>query len=155
MRNINRTLLVMAVAAGTMASRPVEAQVGMSIWAGAGAATQDGSVSFGKDTKQLGVQLTLPVLPVALRGDAMLFGSAIDTDALSYNVNAVVQMRLPVVQPYGVVGKGRYAQSVGPKLSGWNYGAGVRLGLGRFGVFGEVRKHDPIKRTVTVVGLTF
>jgi hypothetical protein len=85
----------------------------------------------------------------------MLFGSSIDTDALSYNVNAVVQMRLPVVQPYGVVGKGRYAQAPGNKVSGWNYGAGVRVGLGRFGVFGEVRKHDPIKRTVTMLGLTF
>ena len=33
--------------------------------------------------------------------------------------------------------------------------AGLRVGLGRFGVFGEVRKHDPINRTVTVIGLTF
>ena len=139
------------------ASVPVTAaaQSGITLWAGAGGASTDGTVTFGKEAKQLGVQLGLPILPVAVRGDALLFGNDFDTDALSYNVNAVVQMRLPVVSPYGIIGRGKYAIAPDQKETGWNMGGGVRLGLGRFGVFGEVRRHDVIKRTVTVVGLTF
>jgi hypothetical protein len=131
------------------------AQGGLTVWAGAGGTSSDGTLAFGKEAKQLGVQLSLPILPVAVRGDALLFGNDFDTDALSYNVNAVVQMRLPVIAPYGIIGRGTYAVAPGQKETGWNAGAGVRLGLGRFGVFGEVRRHDVIQRTVTVVGLTF
>lgn len=131
------------------------AQSGLTVWAGAGGTSSDGTVTFGKEAKQLGVQLSLPILPVALRGDALMFGNDFDTGALSYNVNAVVQMRLPVIAPYGIIGRGKYAIAPGQKETGWNMGGGVRLGLGRFGVFGEVRRHDVIKRTVTVVGLTF
>jgi hypothetical protein len=137
------------------AAAPASAQTGLTIWAGAGGASQDGSVTFGKDAKQLGVQVGLPVIPVAVRADAMLFGSKFDRDAISYTVNGVVQMRLPVVQPYALLGRGRYAYAPGEKVSGWDFGAGVRAGVGRFGVFGEVRRHDAIGRTVTVLGVTF
>jgi hypothetical protein len=29
------------------------------------------------------------------------------------------------------------------------------VGLGRFGIFGEVRKHQEIHRTISVIGVTF
>lgn len=131
------------------------AQAGISIWAGAGGASTDGSVTFGRDAKQVGVQLAVPVFPVAVRADALLLGSSFTTDALSYDLNAVFRMELPVVQPYGIIGRGRYAESATSKVTGWNYGLGARVGLGRFGVFAEIRKHQEIHRTISVIGITF
>lgn len=155
MQVLRRTLMIGSMAALAVAPSRALAQMGMTVWAGAGGSSQDYRMTFGRDTKQVGVQVGVPLLPIAVRADAMLFGSRIDTDALSYNVNAVLQMRLPVLQPYALVGRGRYATSPTTKMSGFNVGAGARLGLGRFGVFGEIRRHDPISRTVTVLGLTF
>jgi hypothetical protein len=132
------------------------AQTGLSLWAGVGGSREAGVSTFPKDAKQLGAQLTLPVLPLGLRADALLIGTKIDTDNLSYNVNAVAAMPLPIVQPYAIAGRGRYVIAPGaPKETGWNYGAGVRVGVARLGAFVEVRRHDPLKRTITTLGITF
>jgi hypothetical protein len=112
--------------------------------------------TFPKDAKQLGAQLTLPLIPLGVRAEALLLGNRLDTDNISYNVNAVAVMQLPVVQPYGIVGRGRYATAPDtPKEGGWNYGAGARVGVGRLGAFLEMRRHDPLKRTITTIGVTF
>jgi hypothetical protein len=156
MRSIRILCSSVTLAAAVLAiPAAASAQTGITVWAGAGGVSPDREITFGKEAKQLGVQLGLPVLPVAVRGDVLMFGDDFATDELSYNVNAVVQMRLPVVSPYAVVGRGRYAVAPGQKETGWNWGGGVRLGLGRFGVFGEVRRHDGIDRTISVLGLTF
>jgi hypothetical protein len=156
MQSIQRMIVVPAVlSALALWPAPLQAQSGITLWAGAGGSSQNGSVQFGKETKQIGVQVGLPIIPVAVRGDAMMFGGGVDLDAVSYNVNAVVQMRLPIAQPYAILGHGKYKVTPDTRVSGLNYGAGVRLGLGRFGVFGEVRRHHPVSRTVTVLGLTF
>lgn len=132
------------------------AQTGLSLWAGVGGSREAGVSTFPKDAKQLGAQLTLPVIPLGVRADALLIGDKLDTDNLSYNVNAVFAMPLPLVQPYGIVGRGRYVLAEGaPREMGWNYGAGVRVGLSRIGAFAEMRKHDPLKRTILTLGLTF
>jgi hypothetical protein len=132
------------------------AQTGLSLWAGVGGSREAGVSTFPKDAKRLGAQLTLPVIPLGVRADALLIGDKLDTDHLSYNVNAVFAMPLPVVQPYGIVGRGRYVIAPdAPKEMGWNYGAGVRVGLSRIGAFAEMRKHDPLKRTILTLGLTF
>ena len=129
---------------------------GISLWAGVGGSREAGVSTFPKDAKQLGAQLTLPLIPLAVRADALLLGNKLDTDNISYNVNAVAVMQLPIVQPYGIVGRGRYVTAPDvPKEMGWNYGAGVRLGVGRLGAFLEMRKHDPLKRTITTIGVTF
>jgi hypothetical protein len=129
---------------------------GISLWAGVGGSREAGVSTFPKDAKQLGAQLTLPVLPLGVRADALLLGNKLDTDNISYNVNAVAVMQLPIVQPYGIVGRGRYVTAPdAPKEMGWNYGAGVRVGVGRLGAFVEMRKHDPLKRTITTIGVTF
>ena len=129
---------------------------GISLWAGVGGSREAGVSTFPKDAKQLGAQLTLPVIPLGVRADALLLGSNLDTDNISYNVNAVAVMQLPVVQPYALVGRGRYVIAPdAPKEMGWNYGAGVRVGLSRLGAFVEMRKHDPLKRTITTIGVTF
>ena len=132
------------------------ARAQMSVWAGVGGSRDAGVSTFAKDAKQAGVQLTVPLLPVAIRGDALLLGSDFKTDNLSYNVNAVAVMKLPLVQPYALAGRGSYVVAPNtPKESGWNYGAGVRLGLSRLGAFLEMRRHDPLKRTITTLGITF
>ena len=133
-----------------------QAQTGLSLWAGIGGSREAGISTFAKDAKQLGAQLTLPVIPLGVRAEALLLGTEIDKDHLSYNVNAVAVMQLPLVQPYGIVGRGRYVVAPNaPKEFGWNYGAGVRVGVSRIGAFVEMRRHDPLKRTITTLGVTF
>lgn len=133
-----------------------QAQTGLSLWAGIGGSREAGVSTFAKDAKQLGAQVTLPVIPLGVRADALLLGSELDADYLSYNVNAVAAMPLPLVQPYGIVGRGRYVVAPGaPKEMGWNYGAGVRVGVSRLGAFVEMRRHDPLKRTIMTLGITF
>lgn len=133
-----------------------QAQTGLSLWAGIGGSREAGVSTFAKDAKQLGAQLTLPVIPLGVRADALLLGSKVDADYLSYNVNAVAMMPLPLVQPYGIIGRGRYVVAPGaPKEMGWNYGAGVRVGVSRLGAFAEMRRHDPLKRTIMTLGITF
>jgi hypothetical protein len=133
-----------------------QAQTGLSLWAGIGGSREAGVSTFAKDAKQLGAQLTLPVVPLGVRADALLLGSKVDADNLSYNVNAVAMMPLPLVQPYGIVGRGRYVVAPdAPKEMGWNYGAGVRVGVSRLGAFVEMRRHDPLKRTIMTLGITF
>lgn len=128
----------------------------VSVWAGVGGSREAGVSTFTKDAKQVGVQLTVPLLPVALRGDALMLGNDFKTENLSYNVNAVAVMKLPVLQPYALLGRGNYVIVPNtPKESGWNYGAGVRLGISRLGAFLEMRRHDPLKRTITTLGITF
>ena len=139
------------------ASAPAAAaQTGLSLWAGIGGSAEAGVSTFTKDAKQLGAQLALPVIPLALLADALLLGTELKTEHLSYTVNAVAVMQLPVVQPYGIVGRGRYVLAPGaPKEMGWNTGGGVRLGVARLGVFVEMRRHHPLKRTITTLGITF
>ena len=132
-----------------------EAQTGLSLWAGVGGSREAGISTFPKDAKQLGAQLTVPLIPLALRADALLLGNDFETDNLSYNVNAVAVMPLPLVQPYALVGRGRYVIAPDVKETGWNYGAGARVGLGRIGAFVEMRRHQPLARTIMTVGVTF
>jgi hypothetical protein len=69
--------------------------------------------------------------------------------------SGLLQIRLPLLQLYGVGGLGRFALTDSTTVNGWHAGAGIRLGQGRFGLFGEVRRIDPVARTVTTLGLTF
>ena len=148
--------LVCLTSALLLSATTASAQTGLSLWAGVGGSREAGVSTFAKDAKQLGAQLSVPLLPLGVRADALLLGSKVDTDNLSYNVNAVATLPLPLVQPYGIAGRGRYVMAPGgTKETGWNYGAGVRVGLGRIGAFVEMRRHDPLKRTITTLGITF
>jgi hypothetical protein len=154
-RLLTRTLcLTSALLVGTTTA--AAAQAGVSLWAGIGGSREAGVSTFAKDAKQLGAQLTVPLIPLALRADALLLGNNFSPDNVSYNVNAVAVMQLPLVQPYALAGRGRYVMAPdGPKESGWNYGAGVRVGVARLGAFVEMRRHDPLKRTIMTLGVTF
>jgi hypothetical protein len=154
-RLLTRTLcLTSALLVGTTTA--AAAQAGVSLWAGIGGSREAGVSTFAKDAKQLGAQLTVPLIPLALRADALLLGNNFSPDNVSYNVNAVAVMQLPLVQPYALAGRGCYVMAPdGPKESGWNYGAGVRVGVARLGAFVEMRRHDPLKRTIMTLGVTF
>ena len=139
-----------------LSTTAAHAQTGLSLWAGVGGSREAGVSTFAKDAKQLGAQLTLPMIPLGVRAEALLLGNKVDDDNLSYNLNAVAVMQLPLVQPYGIIGRGKYALVPdGDRVSGWNYGAGVRVGVSRLGLFAEMRRHDPLKRTITTLGITF
>jgi hypothetical protein len=131
----------------------VRAQSGLSIWGGAGTSTRGGAE--GRWSSQLGIQLAVPVVPIAARADLLALGNNFAPDRLSFNVNAVARLPLPLVQPYVIVGRGTYKQDPDLTSTGWNTGAGVRVGLGRAGVFAEMRRHHPVRRTITTVGVTF
>lgn len=147
--------LAFAVLALVGVSAPAEAQSGISVWGAIGAARDSGRAEFDTDTKQLGVQVGLPTVPIALRADGLLFGTDLSSDRLSWNVNAVFRMTFPMVQPYAIIGTGDYALSLDTRDQGWNAGGGVRFGISRLGIFIESRWHDPLKRQITVAGLTF
>lgn len=147
------TALVAVV--GTLSAHRVQAQNGLHVLAALGYASTEGNVMLGKSAKQIGIEVGFPVIPFAVRGDALLFGGKYDPDALSYNLNAVLLPRFPVVRPYGIVGRGSYAKTLSSRTDGWNYGAGVRVTFGRLGAFAEYRRHAPAGRSVTAVGVMF
>ncbi|HEX9564756.1 MAG TPA: hypothetical protein VF981_12320 [Gemmatimonadaceae bacterium] len=132
-----------------------QAQNGLSVWGGIGKSAQSGATTVGTSAAQLGVQLAIPLVPIAARAELLALGNDFSTDRLSYSVNAVARMPLPLVQPYAIAGRGTYKLAPGVKETGWNTGVGVRVGLLRVGVFAEVRRHHPIRRTITSIGVTF
>ena len=101
------------------------------------------------------VQLDVPLLPLAVRADAMLVGWNSDAGPLSLSANLVLPLRLPVVTPYVIAGYGKYGVGSAQTMKGWNAGAGVRLGVGRVGVFAEARRHEVYARDAYSFGLTF
>ena len=132
-----------------------QAQTGISLWAGYAKASNEGASSFDKTGIQLGAQLGIPIVPIGVRAEALTSGMGFDTDHLSYLGSALWQLRFPVAQVYAIGGMGRYGIADGETKSGWHLGGGARLGLSRLGVFAEVRRHNPLRRTVTTIGLTF
>lgn len=149
-----KRMLVVAALIGMASAARVEAQSGLSLWLGVGEASDSGASTFGVEAKQVGAQFTLPLVPVGLRADAMLLGDGVSLDGLSYSLNVVARMTFPLLQPYVIAGHGSYALDKDNDASGWNAGGGLRLGVLRFGVFGEVRRYFPLKRTITSFGIT-
>jgi len=132
-----------------------EAQAGISLWAGFARASNDGASTFDKTGLQLGAQFGVPLVPIGVRGEVLTQGMGFDSEHLSYLGSALWQLRFPVAQLYVIGGIGRYGITDGETKSGWNLGAGARLGIARLGLFAEVRRHDPLERTITTIGLTF
>jgi hypothetical protein len=129
---------------------------GVSLWLGAGRPVSDSSaLTFKSSTLYAGVQLDVPVLPVALRAEGMIGGSDFANAPRNYMASAVFPLRLPGVQPYAIAGYGVYSYGKPLEVRGYNYGAGVRFGVGRTGVFGEVRRHEKLSRTIGTIGITF
>ncbi|MCC6317624.1 MAG: hypothetical protein IT361_08030 [Gemmatimonadaceae bacterium] len=131
-----------------------EAQ-GVSLWLGAGRPNGDStSITLRNSEVYVGLQVGLPVVPVAVRVEGMTSLSDFGSAPRSFIANAVLPLRLPGVQPYVIGGYGAYSYGEPLEVRGVNYGAGVRFGLSRTGVFGEVRRHQRLDRNVVTVGIT-
>lgn len=152
-----KPFLSLLVVAGLLVipGEAVRAQAGLTFWAGYAQSSDSGAVVMDTKGAQLGAQLGLPLVPIAFRVDALHWGTSFDSKHLSLLGSGVLQIRLPLLQLYGVGGWGRYALTDTTTITGWQAGAGIRLGQGRFGLFGEVRRLDPVARTLTTLGLTF
>lgn len=147
--------VILVTAAFVCVARDASAQGFLQLWAGAGRSSQDGSSTHGRGAKLVGVQVSVPLAPIALRGDVLLLGDGFTLDGLSYNLNVVMRMTLPIIQPYVIGGRGTYSRTNDDKAGGWNVGGGLRIGIGDLGIFGEIRRHTPVKRTITIFGVTF
>ncbi len=104
------------------------------------------------------LQLEAPLLPVALRADfsvASQSGGDFADGRRNAIVSAVVPLRLPVVQPYAMAGYGVYDWGRPLERRGVSYGAGVRLQLGGLGLFGQLRRHAPLDRSIGTIGVVF
>jgi hypothetical protein len=137
------------------ATQTVQAQAPVTLWLGGARGTSDSStIALKNSDVMVGVQLSMPLFPIALRAEAMASGSDITGSPRSYFVNAVLPFNLPGINPYLVGGYGKYSYGTANEVGGYNYGGGVRLGFGRFGIFGEVRQHEKIDRRLAMVGIT-
>lgn len=144
-----------ALGAIVLLGAEAQAQNPLSLWIGAGRSVRDsGTVTLKRSDVSLGLQLDVPMLPLAFRGEASVAGSDIIDGPKSWFANAVVPLRLPAVQPYLIGGYGVYSGGTPFEAKGLNYGAGARIGVGRLGFFGEVRRHDKLHRTIGTIGIT-
>lgn len=150
-------LVVLGMLIPAMSSPAAAQSRAISLWLGAGRPVRSDSISF--STRNLdaygAVQLDLPLLPVALRGDVTFAGADFRQGRRNVIASAVLPLRLPVIQPYAMAGYGIYDWGKAGEDRGLSYGAGVRLQLGGFGIFGQVRRHEPIDRSIGTIGVVF
>lgn len=147
--------LVVLATASCILSSDAAAQGGLSVWIGAGTSVRDSAdISLRRSDLSIGLQLDVPALPLALRAEGMAATSDIFSGPRSWFVSGVLPLRLPAIQPYLVGGYGVYSSGTPLEEKGLNYGAGARLGLGRFGLYAEIRKHEPLRRTMGTIGIT-
>lgn len=161
MRSI-RTALIIATVALTASASAASAQIGLSLAGGPTVAmgTIGDVVDMGYHA-QLSASLSVPLLPVGVRVDAMFnqfpeTGHDADFRVLSGTVNAVLSMPSIGITPYLIGGVGAYnskfiedealGHNHGEETSGTNIGAnlgaGVRFALPGLAVFGEARLHN-------------
>jgi len=155
---------VVAAGALLVLAPPLAAQARpISLWLGAARPVSVDSVARGARSLRnvdlaAAVQLDAPLLPVALRADVSVApqrGGDFADGRRNAIVSAVLPLRLPLVQPYAMAGYGVYDWGRSLERRGVSYGAGVRLQLGGVGLFGQLRRHEPLDRSIGTVGLVF
>ncbi len=144
------------LAAAVLATVSEARAQGISLWLGAGRPVSDSSaLTFRNSNLYAAAQFDAPVIPFAVRVEAMVAGSSPRTSPRSFFASAVFPLRLGAITPYGIAGYGAYSYGKNDEIRGYNYGGGVRLGMGRTGFFGEVRRHEKLNRTQGTIGITF
>src|SRR5215211_1420706 len=132
---MTRRLRFVLVTVATISILPMvaaHAQAGPSFWAAYAVAADSGKAKFDTKGVQLGAQFALPIMPVAIRIEALAWGS--DLNRFAVIPNALLQLRLPLLTAYGIAGWGSYPVDGAFKTSGWNAGGGARIGAGRLGL---------------------
>ena len=128
---------------------------GVSLWLGAGRPWGDtSSVQLKNSDIYAGLQMDIPLIPVALRAEGMASYSNFKSAPRTYIASAVLPLRLPGVQPYAIAGYGAYGYNKPTEVRGYSYGGGVRFGVGRTGFFGEVRRHEKLNKSQATFGIT-
>lgn len=142
-------LLLTAVGAG----RPAAAQAGISLGAAVGGRWQDGKLSGDELHGLVYLRLGVPLVPYGARGDLLIFEGAESDREIALIGSAVLSLNAPLIQPYAIVGIGKYGFG-DISTTGVSFGAGVRVG-GRRGLFLENRRHDAINKTLVSLGVSF
>lgn len=148
------------LALGALAT-PAAAQKPISLYVALGPSLERGGrkLEGGLEHVLVAAELSVPILPLAVRVDGMRTffppRDGGDSGQNAVTVNGVFLIRLPIVQPYAIGGYGRYGVLGGERSDGLNAGLGVRLILGRFGVFVEGRRHWELTRDLVSVGMVF
>lgn len=154
----SRFLAVFAIASLLVLPRPAAAQLGgLSLWLGAARPLGMDSLPMTLRNTELyaAVQLDVPLLPIGVRGDVSFAGGDLRDGRRDATASAIFPLRLPIVQPYAMVGYGVYDYGSDLEERGVSYGGGVRLGITRLGIFAQLRRHQPLDRTIGTIGLTF
>jgi hypothetical protein len=153
-----RLRLVALAAALTVPTAAARAQLlSAGIGGGAAVGSRNSRQASSDYAHALGyVQLGVPLLPVAVRGDALVTKQSTGGGPLALSVNAVGSLPIPIVTPYVTAGWGQYGIGGDLRTRGWSVGLGVRAKLPVLpGVFAEVRRHQRLGRDLATVGLTF
>ncbi len=151
---MRKCLVLGFVLGGLAASSAARAQAGISLGAAVGSSWRDSKLQVSDDRHGLlYLRLGVPLVPYGARGDFLIFDEPNKEYDMAVIVSAVMSLNAPLVQPYALVGIGRYGLR-GAKENGVSFGGGVRIG-GRRGLFVEARHHDPINRNLVSLGLAF
>lgn len=136
--------------------QPLAAQGIVSVGAGAGTGIGNrNSDSSGTGTHgALYVQARIPVIPFALRADALFTKTRQNGNAMSLLADAVVIAPIPFVQPYVLAGYGRYGVGKDSAVSGWNAGVGARVRTPWVAIYVEGRRHKQILRDLLTIGIS-
>lgn len=100
------------------------------------------------------LQLHPPLLPLAVRVDALYSRTIPSGGSLAVTGDAVIIASIPFVQPYALIGYGHYGVRKPGAVSGWNGGVGIRVRLPPIAVFAEARRHQRIGHDLLTVGLS-
>ncbi len=154
-----------------VAALPAAASAQFQVGVGAAVPTGDFGDLFGTGLHaQASYNIGLPLLPdVRIDGVYQTYdaeGDAdVSTDIIGGGVNLLLDLPLVIIKPYLLGGIGYYNVSMegvdDSSELGFTGGAGLRLALGRLGVFGEARvlnirgDDDSITTIPLVVGITF
>ena len=150
---MRRLLVVGSILVAVVSSQPASAQAGISLGAGVGSSWRDSKLS-GDDLHGLVyLRLGLPLVPYGARGDFMVLDMPNADTEMAIIGSAVLSLNAPLIQPYALVGVGKYGLGSNGK-SGVSVGGGVRIGAKR-GLFIEGRRHVPIDRTLLSLGIAF
>jgi hypothetical protein len=140
------TACALAWPAHTFAQGLISAGVGV----GGGVGDRNKS-ALGTGAHGLGfLQLHPPLIPLALRVDALLAKTAVDGAGVSLFGNAVFIAPVPIVQPYALVGYGTYGIGKNGSTSGWDAGVGARLRIPLFSFFVEARRYQHARDMLTI-----
>lgn len=151
LRHVLPALLAIACNASIAeAQRMVTAQVGV----GAAIDKRNDRLDGSHRHAAIAVEVTPPLVPLGLRGDAMWIDTGSSGGSAAVTVNGVFTLRLPFVRPYAMAGWGQYGVGESTPRSGANVGVGVRILAGPLRLFGEARRHWALSRDLVTVGIS-